>query len=51
MENVLVNRKDDESPINEICFDITKACDFNHKSSTQEKNEFALDEENVKDEI
>jgi len=48
----LVNRKDDESPIKELCFSITKACDFDFKLSEKEENEFALDEEkNKKDEI
>jgi len=48
----LVNRKDDESPINELCFDVTKACDFDFKASNPVENEYALDEDKLKkDEI
>jgi len=35
-----------------LCFDITKACDFDFKASDSEKNEYALDEDLAKkDEI
>lgn len=53
MEKVFVNRVDDESPINQICFDITKACDFDYVApAVKEENEYALDEDKAKkDEI
>jgi len=38
IEKVLVNRKDDVTPINELCNNITKACVY-------EDDEFKLDEE------
>ena len=44
LEKVLVNRKDDESPVDELCTNITKACVY-------EDEEYKLDEPIQKDEI
>lgn len=48
IEKVLVNRKDDETPVNELCNDITKACVYEDEEYKLDPEDFG---EGKKDEI
>ena len=51
LEKVLVKRIDDVSPINELCFNITKSCDIeNEVNKVDGDKENVLDEEKTKKE-